>query len=145
MISISISVLCEDIRSEINNKFSLMGVYGGDILINAAPPAQIDIALYLELENIPSGENSYYLRIEGPNIDIRADSQMNNVTGESKGIIATPKLSLLIEGPGSFTFSAGVDGDNLTPFLQKKIIFSESSPTSPQQLSSQSLPVDPAV
>ena len=41
------AILCEDIRHEIGNKNSLIGVFGGDILV-AELPARIRVAVYYD-------------------------------------------------------------------------------------------------
>jgi hypothetical protein len=35
---VSICVFCDDVRQEVGNKISLMGVYAGDIIFPSAPP-----------------------------------------------------------------------------------------------------------
>src|SRR5437016_351670 len=40
-------IACEDVREEVGNKKSLMGVYGGDIIVSEIP-AQIWLAFYIE-------------------------------------------------------------------------------------------------
>ena len=54
-------IVCEDIRDEINNKKSLMGVLAGDIL---APgfPAQLQIAIFFEY--VPGSEDGDTVKIE---------------------------------------------------------------------------------
>jgi hypothetical protein len=34
---IAMCLFCDDIRAEVGNKISLMGIYGGDLIINTAP------------------------------------------------------------------------------------------------------------
>src|SRR5688500_4908101 len=41
------AILCEDVREELRNKKSLMGVFAGDVLVDKFP-AQIRFALYVE-------------------------------------------------------------------------------------------------
>lgn len=52
------AVLCEDVRQEIGNKRSLMGVFSGDIRA-AAMPAHVQLALYVDFEIAdPANESS---------------------------------------------------------------------------------------
>ncbi|HET9244674.1 MAG TPA: hypothetical protein VFO15_02615 [Xanthobacteraceae bacterium] len=49
-------ILCEDIRDEVGAKRSLMGVFGGDIVVQSLP-AQIQIAAYIEyIPDVSNGE-----------------------------------------------------------------------------------------
>lgn len=41
------AILCEDVREEIGNKKSIMGVFGGDVLVQSLP-ARIRVAFYAE-------------------------------------------------------------------------------------------------
>jgi hypothetical protein len=34
---VAMCLFCDDIRAEVGNKISLMGIYGGDLIINTAP------------------------------------------------------------------------------------------------------------
>jgi|SRR5260221_9872426 hypothetical protein len=52
------SIFCEDIRSEIGNKISLMGVFASDILFPGPPPSQLPkfgavVWLISERDNVP--------------------------------------------------------------------------------------------
>jgi hypothetical protein len=53
-------ILCEDIRDEVGGKRSLMGVFGGDIVV-ASLPAQIQIAVYIEyIPDISDGKSATF-------------------------------------------------------------------------------------
>jgi len=54
-------IVCEDIRDEIGNKKSLMGVMGGDILVPNFP-ATLKIAIYMEYH--PDAKDREHLSLE---------------------------------------------------------------------------------
>jgi hypothetical protein len=54
-------ILCEDIREEVGNKKSLMGVLAGDIIV-AAFPATLNVAVYFEY--VPDKDDGNEFAIE---------------------------------------------------------------------------------
>jgi hypothetical protein len=59
------AIVCEGIRQEINNKYTLVGVFGHDINI-AALPGMLGIALFTELKVNETGDFLSELQFNGP-------------------------------------------------------------------------------
>jgi hypothetical protein len=51
------AILCDDVRDEIGNKKSLMGVLGGDIIVGTMPAA-IQLALYIDFKRADKDKTS---------------------------------------------------------------------------------------
>ena len=45
-------IMCEDVRRELGNKMSLMGVYGGEVILKKLPGTMRSLVFVLMLENI---------------------------------------------------------------------------------------------
>ena len=45
-------LMCEDVRQEVGNKFSLMGLYSGEIIVNKLPSFIRSLAFVLMLEDV---------------------------------------------------------------------------------------------
>ena len=46
-------IVCEDVRHELNHKFTLVGVYFGDIVVQNFPAVAVKIAVYAEFKVLP--------------------------------------------------------------------------------------------
>ena len=57
-------ILCEDIRTEVGNKLSLMGIFSGDVVVTEIP-ATIHLAVYMQYIASPeeTGELSFEFRL----------------------------------------------------------------------------------
>jgi hypothetical protein len=93
-------IVCEDVREELGGKKSLMGVLGGDIVINALPGA-IQLAFYIELEKSPS---------EGGHISFRISIDETEVAAAEVTIVPDPsKVALIVLPKGLVQFEKECD------------------------------------
>lgn len=60
-VTVEAALLCEDIREEINRKHALLGVFGGDILVQSLP-ATIKLAVYVVLRVTEPKERTLSIR-----------------------------------------------------------------------------------
>ncbi len=92
-------ILCEDIRDEIGNKKSLMGVMAGDILVGEFP-ATLSVASYLEY--VPDSEDGSEFSAEFRLL--KGDSLL--ISGEIRAPIEPGKIVQLILPRGLAIFDA---------------------------------------
>jgi hypothetical protein len=64
-LSLQAAVLCEDIRAEINNKYTLIGVFGLDINL-ATLPGALNLAIYMEHHTHQVGHFDGEMRLLDP-------------------------------------------------------------------------------
>jgi len=83
-------VFCDDVRAEIGNKFSLMGVYNTDILFPVPPPVAIlklavVVWIISEIDDIPT---KFTVRVVGP----PDRTEIAKAEAEGKETITLPNL-----------------------------------------------------
>lgn len=126
-LKVNFAILCDDIRRETNNKYSLMGVLQGDVLI-ASFPSQIGLAIFSEMEG-PAGRYQMELRLSGPGkqsaiLDSLIDHQSDGLIA-----LATPRIDLLADKPGRFRVDVRIDGGKWVNLISKKFLLNDP-PTS---------------
>ena len=80
------TIICDDIREEKNNKFSLMGMYGKEIIFNKLPALLPKLCLFIMLEEVgekfanieitmklPKEKPHVFNREIPPNIPLKSD------------------------------------------------------------------------
>lgn len=142
-------LLCEDIRQEKSNKYILIGVYSGDILI-ANLPASIPLAFYLDGNVTKPGSHKLHLKLSGPGegsatIQLGLDTKKKN----EPIVLPLPRLDVTMECEGVFTVEASDDGHTWTVIIKKQVTNGENlwsllRPTVSELPSSQSPPDAPA-
>lgn len=121
-------ILCEDIRSEIGNKKSIMGIFSGDVIV-AEFPARIQFAVYMEY--IPE-ETSEPHEIE---LDMMADDNRIaeikvKVTKPAAGVtsLIIPRAIVAFEKEASYSIFASISQGPRFEILRKKIQKGEVQP-----------------
>jgi hypothetical protein len=59
-------IMCDDVRRELGNKISLMGVYGGGIVLNKVPNNLKSLVFVLVLENLITKFNKISITLKLP-------------------------------------------------------------------------------
>jgi hypothetical protein len=120
-IEINYSILCEDIRQELNNKFILLGVFSGDIKVSNIP-AMIPLMFFVEMVISSIGSHTLYLRLSGPgahSAEITAAIQNLQVGGTST--LVGPKMEILFDQEGTFILEVSEDQKTWHKLLSKKV------------------------
>lgn len=101
-------VLCEDIRQEKSNKFILIGVYAGNILVETLP-CDIPLSLFIDGTIDRGGESTLFIRLSGPG---EGSGTMGiNYSGDSggAGVLVTPRMDVHMECAGVFRVEVSED------------------------------------
>ena len=88
------SIVCDDVREEKNSKFSLMGVYGKEIIFNKLPAILPKLYLVIMIEDVKEKFNEITLTLKMPKAkpqvlnrkfpeDIRLGVNFNYIAGFS--------------------------------------------------------------
>jgi hypothetical protein len=96
------AILCEDIRDEVGNKKSLMGVIGGDILVPSFP-STIKFALFLEY--LPSADDRDQVSAEFRLMQ----NDLEIARGKFEAAIQPHQSANFILPPGLVVFETGAD------------------------------------
>jgi hypothetical protein len=128
LLTITNAIVCEDVRAELNNKWSILGAYSGDIAVPNVPAA-IKIAFYMEgqLAKPYHGPLSARIRLD--------NDQVALVTGTMDAKESGP-VSLPIPGPivpfqnaGTIFMDLSFDSSTWVEVVSKKLIIRSSGPT----------------
>jgi hypothetical protein len=139
---ITLCLACEDIREEKHGKHSLMGLYTGDILISDIP-GNVPMAFFMEFEVKDPGKHLFWLRLSGPgehNATLRAEVELPQ--SGALAVLKTPRIDLLVDAEGIFTFDISTDNENWENLLRKEFSLASLSNGSLQP-SEQSQPAAP--
>ena len=121
-------ILCEDIREEIGNKKSLMGVLGGDIVV-ATIPAAIQVAVYFEYLPDDDETDSFALKFRLWQDDVEiATGEMQAPLQIGKTVtLIVPRGVVLFEKEGTLRITASVRDGKEFQILSKKVTKSFTS------------------
>lgn len=125
------SLLCEDVREEINNKHTLIGVYIGDVLISRIP-GNMSIALFVELDVKKEGKQSIQLRLSGPGDHEAVLNADLNFIGVGSSTLKTPRIELLVDKEGIFRIDLSEDGETWINLIEKSVTLNPAPSASPQ-------------
>ena len=121
-------ILCEDIREEVGNKKSLMGVFSGDIIVSEMP-ASLQICIYLEymhdnkLLKMASKETPYQLEFTlqlDEKIIAKIQAGVTKADSDVTSLVV-PKGIISVEKNAIFTVLASSLGAKPTEILRKTI------------------------
>ena len=115
-------VVCDDIRDEIGNKKSLMGVFSGDIIV-AEFPAYIQIAIYLEVlvsEDDKPTDIELSMKIDDSHI-FGAKVTVSKQSSPWASIML-PKGVITFEKESSLSLTGKIITENEIELFRKKII-----------------------
>ena len=113
------AILCDEIRTENNNKLFLIGVYSGEVQVRQFP-ANLLLSVYIELDGLDVGDHHLELKVTSPNGE--AGIQIEFVVVEQgPSSFHTPRLPAVCEGPGSITAELRVNGGSWMRVLHRNV------------------------
>jgi uncharacterized protein DUF6941 len=111
-------LLCDDVRKEVTNKDILIGVYGGDILVESFP-RWIKMAIWMEISPKETGAFPLTLKLTfSDNAPLLIDMKLQ-VRGSGTSSIAVPGMELLVEKEGELTLEIK-EGESWQVLKRKK-------------------------
>jgi len=102
-------VICDDIRHELNNKVSLMGVFSADILVSDFPAKAINLAIYVQFQ-LSKGKHTFTVEITySGEKRFLIEGEIEAAEG-SAAYFASPQLRLAASEEGDIEFKVSLDG-----------------------------------
>lgn len=116
-------ILCEDVRKEVGNKQSLIGVIGGDVLVDDFP-ATLQLAIYAEYVADPgeSGELSIKFKLWQDNEEIAAGVISSVVKPDQSVSLILPCAMITFEKAATFRMTASIRDGAEFILIQKRIM-----------------------
>ena len=104
-------ILCEDVRDEVGNKKSLMGVISGDLHV-ASFPATIQTAVFFEYaaDDSDGDKLSLRFRLMQDDVEIATGGMEADVSVIKRANFILPKGFVSFEKPATFKLLASVNG-----------------------------------
>lgn len=117
-------VLCDDIRNEVGNKKSLMGIYTNKLIVKSVPAVIPRICLYIALEGIKRTFKNIHVKTKFPKSEAQSfdlkDLPPNNLgQNVAMGVIISP---FKVEAPGNARFEISLDDDEKPSLIYKFVI-----------------------
>ncbi|HEX4736761.1 MAG TPA: hypothetical protein VH331_04280 [Allosphingosinicella sp.] len=121
------ALLCEDVRQEMNNKFIIIGVFSGDIILPIVP-ARVAISAYLDGRVKVRGKNSLHIRYSGPDPakEMVIEAAFEALHDSQQVTIPLPRGDVLMDQEGEFCIDISDDGNEWVPLIRKRIILDPS-------------------
>jgi hypothetical protein len=120
------AILCEDVRREVGNKRTLVGILAGDILVPSFP-SLLNFAVYVEYIPLQTGRLDFSLEaFIGDVKAFIATGQMLVSQPKNPAIIDIPKLSANIIEPVEIRVNASFAGGPMETIISKQVILGEA-------------------
>ncbi len=118
---VELVVLCDDIRDEVGNKKSLMGVYSNNIILKGVPATLPRICLFIGLTEIKRQFKNIHVRTKLPktkpnSFALKEVPPTNLGHNVSMGIIIAP---FKVEAQGNARFEIRFDDDDKPSLVYK--------------------------
>ena len=116
-------IFCDDVRDEMGNKKSLMGVVAGDLQVGEFP-ATIGFACYFEYFADADDGDSLKLefRLLQDDAEIAKGGMQANIAATKRAHFVLPKGLVRFETPATFRMMISVNGQPEEEVLAKKIM-----------------------
>lgn len=122
-------VLCDDIREEKGNKFSLIGVYGSSIVVDRTPAILPKLCLFVMLIGTKKNIPNMTIVFKSPNAEpVQQLIKMPPDQGVGNNVGAAMTISpFKINSPGDAKFEIHFEGETRATLTYKfKILLTES-------------------
>jgi uncharacterized protein DUF6941 len=113
-------ILCEDVRDEVGNKKSLMGVFSGDIIASELP-ATLQLAIFIQYVIEPRDKKEVIHLGLWQDEEKIVDVKMEIDAKQEVSSLIVPKAMVQFNKECAFRITASVDGGETTEILNKKI------------------------
>lgn len=121
------AVLCEYVAKGAGNKYTLVNVLGGDLLVPRLP-AVLQLGVYIELltYDTPPEEVMLDLALDRRKIT-KLKLKLLNPRPNKPATLVIASLELPVQAPCLFTITLSVEGAKRTKAIEKRIILSQAS------------------
>jgi hypothetical protein len=114
-------LLCEDIRNELGNKRTLVGVFSGDIIVEKFP-ATLSLAAYFEYVPTLIGQQRIDFSVYFGNDKLFDFGGVLSVADLSVTALALPRINATIQQPGDFRIEVIAPPSSPDVLITKKVI-----------------------
>ena len=116
-------IVCEDLREELGNKKSLMGIFTGDIVVSQFP-ATVPLAFYIEYmpDKSDTDEISFEFRLMQDDAEMAKGIAAAPLAPSQVAVIVLPRGLGTFDKECNFRLLVSVAGSSETEIVSKRII-----------------------
>jgi hypothetical protein len=121
-LKVEFALFCEDVREEVGNKFSAVGIFTGEIVTDTFP-AKIRAAFLISIKAQSSGIFPLWIRLllDGEKLmEGMSEMAIKEETGVANLIV--PSGTIGIERPGTLTLELSLDSKKWVQVLEKCVM-----------------------
>ena len=118
--SIESALLCEQIRQEIQNKVSIVGVFSSNIVVGQFP-STFPITIYLEIDAEVAGEIELNVKLISPGSNRVEVKIMGEIALPGRSYIPMPAMPLVCDEPGPVTVEVSDGGEVWHTLIAREI------------------------
>lgn len=118
-------VLCDDIRTERNNKLIMVGVYTADLLVPKFP-ANMRLALYFTVQGAPAGQHEFEVRIIATGSNSGISGTVDVANPQDPIIVVTPPVPVVFPKAGKLKVDFKIGDSGWLKVVTKEV--SEGAP-----------------
>jgi len=115
-------ILCEDIRDEVGNKKSLMGVMTGDVVVGSFPVV-LSVAIFMEYRPnaVDPVRVSFNFRLLQDEVEVVKAGMVSDIPAGQSANLIMPRALMSVEKEVIFRILGSVDGGPEEEVLKKRI------------------------
>jgi hypothetical protein len=113
--------MCDDIRFEIGNKHTLVGVYSGDVVLSKIP-SELTISFYIELK--APEQRTYDIEFEvklGDEVKQHVVGLLDIDRPHQLGVIAFPRMPMHVGKATTISLRAKFEGEPWRPLIRRRV------------------------
>jgi len=115
-------LLCDDVRKEIGNKRTIVGVFSGDIIVSSVP-AVVPLAAYIEFMPTSLDDNEIEFRFLVGNKPIATlKATLNDLQMGVVAVLELPKIVIHATQPTEVSIDAQIKNRPVQRLMTKKIL-----------------------
>ena len=122
--TLTTALLCEDVRTELGNKHTIVGVFSNDILV-ASLPAVLSLSAYLEYVPDEIGVQNITLSIVvAGNVVANIEAKLSVVEAKTVSVLYLPRVNLTVPRAAEIRLDMKVFPGEPTTIIKKQVLTS---------------------
>lgn len=118
------ATLCEDIRTEIGGKYSLIGVFANEVQVSAFPSV-IRLATFVEIEIPKAGDWNLKFRASVEGGEALETAGVFQAKRGGRGVVTLPALNVNFKEPSHYLVEMEVQPDEWITAIKRKVVLAE--------------------
>jgi hypothetical protein len=119
---LQVAIVCEDVRKELGNKRSLIGVFSGDVVVGEFP-ATLSLAAYFEyITDVAGMFDIEFVVYFGDRQVAKFEAGLSVVEPDQPSVMDLPRMNLTVLGPGDIRIEMGTKPNAPETIITKRVM-----------------------